>query len=117
MAAYKKIPLLKAKVDINATKRNTNLTFLGIVFLGLVVIVYIWMKVHFDVLLTQNQQLEIELRQLQKENEKLRADVVRLSSFSRIKNIAGELGMVPIPHEELPSDEEEIEEISQKVLP
>lgn len=68
---------------------------------------YVWLKVQTNLLSAEIQHLKIKQNHLVVENEKLKAEVARLSSFGRIQEIAQQkLGLVFLPKEDIIEIEE-----------
>lgn len=61
-----------------------------VLFIFVVLFLYIWLKVDTDITLGKLQNLNYQESQLYNENQKLKAEVIRLSSYGRIKKIAKE---------------------------
>ncbi len=103
MARYKKIPVVKSRVVITKKKGHPKLTLFAIILSGCAIMIfYIWLKVQINLQLTEIQQLELRYRQQMLENEKSHAEVIRLSSYARIHEIAQEnLGLVFLAQEDI----------------
>lgn len=105
MTKYAQIPLVKNRGLV--LKPETALPAKKIRWLLLVLaclLLYVWLKVETDLQVTMISAKETELGEILSENERLRAQVVRLSSFERIQRIAqSRLGL------EFVSDEQIIE--------
>lgn len=85
------------------SNRLSSLALVGGVFLVfLLMILYVWLKVESDLLSAELRNLKIQESHLLVENENLKAEVARLSSFGRIQKIAQEiLGLVFLPNEDI----------------
>lgn len=58
-------------------------------------IFYVWLKVQINLELAEIQLLEQTIRQQKRENDRLQAEYIKLSSFDRIHKIAQEdLGLI-----------------------
>ncbi|MFQ5771217.1 MAG: hypothetical protein ACE5HX_11815 [bacterium] len=103
MTKYKRIPVVKSRIVAHRAKRHPRRTLLGLIIFGLVIMLfYVWLKVQINLLLAENRMLEVEHRHYMVENEKLRGEVTRLSSFARIHKIAQEdLDMIFIAQEDI----------------
>lgn len=106
MAEYTQIPLIKnhglsLKPEILVLPVR-KFHWLLLILAGL--LLYVWLKVETDLQLTRISAQEAEHGEVLSENERLRAEIVRLSSFERIQRIAqSRLGL------EFVSDEQIIE--------
>jgi cell division protein FtsL len=63
---------------------------------------YVWLRVETGLVSAELRELKLKENRLTAENEELRADVARLSSFERIQRIAQEeLGLVFLPRKDV----------------
>ena len=91
MANYVRIPVLKNRgVTVTRGKKSKKgfLQFAVILSLFILMLTFVWLKVETNLTLSEIQNLEEKLHENTIQNEKLRAEVVRLSNFSRIQKIA-----------------------------
>ncbi|MFQ5824419.1 MAG: cell division protein FtsL [bacterium] len=85
------------------SKNRSRFSLFSIVLLGFfLMIFYVWLKVQTNFVSAEIQQLKMKRNRLLVENEELKAEVARLSSFSRIREIAQKnLYLVFIPNEDI----------------
>lgn len=94
MARSKKIPVIKNRVVLKEKRKRSVWPQIGVVVLAFVMmLLFVWLKIQTNLRLAQIQKLETFLAQSLKENEKLRTEKLKLSSFGRIHKIAQELGL------------------------
>jgi len=75
----------------NKSKRSFGVGFFGIVVMGLLfMLFYVWLRLQTELVSAEIRDLKIQESHLIMKNEKLKAEVVRLSSFGRIQKIAKE---------------------------
>lgn len=103
MGKTRKIPVVKNRVNIDKRKPKSGFVQAVVICVVLVgMLLFVWLKVQTNLLLAQIQVLETELNRGAMEQEKLQAEVVRLSSFGRIQKIAqDELGLDFLSHEQI----------------
>ncbi|NIR49471.1 cell division protein FtsL [candidate division KSB1 bacterium] len=99
----KKIPVVKSRVEIKESRSHSRLVIFTLIVVSLLLMLfYIWLKFEMNLLLGDIQRLERENKRILDENDQLQAEVVRLSSYGRIRKIAtGQLELVFIPHDDI----------------
>ncbi len=87
-----------------ATQKSSSVLgwLIWVVAVFALMLIFVWLKVETNLTLAHIRILEVQLNENIHENEKLRAEVVRLTSFGRIRRIAqSELGLTFVPSEQI----------------
>lgn len=104
MAKAKRIPVIKNRVVLKDKRKRSVWPQVGALILTFaMMLLFVWLKIQINLRLAEIQRLETVLEQCQAENEKLKAEKIRLSSFGRIHKIAQELGLEFVASEDIVS--------------
>lgn len=96
------IPVVRNRIVLREPRPRTRLyLFTATAVLLIVMLFYIWLQVQINVRLREISRLEQQNRVVQEEIQKLEAEVVELSSYGRIHQIAEKLGLEPVPNEKI----------------
>ena len=95
MAKTKKIPVIKNRgIVLKKKKKRSVWPQVRILILTFaIMLLFAWLKIQTNLKLAEIQKLETVLAQNLAENEKIKTEKNRLSSFGRIHKIAKELGL------------------------
>ena len=103
MGKTRRIPVVRNRIVVQPQKKRSGLRRLLLLgLLSALMIFYVWLNVETAECLHEIEQLQENLQVSQQENERLRAEVAKLSSFARINEIARtKLGLVFVENEKV----------------
>lgn len=104
MSKYKRIPVIRSQgVVLKEEKESSVGKKVGwLILLFTIMLAHVWLSVETNSTMANIRTLESQRDENIHENDKLRAEVVRLSSFGRIQQIAQKkLGLIFIPNDQI----------------
>jgi cell division protein FtsL len=103
MRARKKIPVIKNRLTSLPNARGHSGKKTGyIITIFVLMLVFVWLRVQTSQLLSEVRTLEDELRKSQNENRHLETQEKKLSTYSRIMDLAqNRLNMVKVPNDRI----------------
>lgn len=104
MGKTRRIPVVKNRVVLKKKRKKHPVWRLvgALVLIFALMLIFVWLKIQTNLKIAEIRNLKLALKSNLDENKKLEIEKIRLSTRSRIQNIAvEELGLEVIPDEKI----------------